>query len=413
MPPPGTQIFVEIEFAKAISPKTPWLTEQIDSWNVAMVKSNYGEEGPGYITWEDGGTDQLFEGTILLGTSAADLAMGITNVGQEVRFFPYMGIETDYRMYEHMLIDTCYTKFFHNYGLDLDVEMFGIGLDPGGDFCIGQPCGDMILQKFVITNTGVAPIADLEWALFADWDVNLPDPNTSFGGGDSTLNTGWAYDSLNEGMVVYTTLVPSSPGKIAPTWYVGEQNDYFYPFIPGGPYDSLKSVMETPYWVLPQTIPQVFDYGYLMSSENFSLNPGEKALQEYIIWFDTQIPSTDYTRFRHKLYDMLRLTGYYRGDVGDFGTGAGSPGKLDISDVVALINYVLKSGVVPTPFSDQGDVDCNGETGLTDIVYVIGYVLKSSGIAPIDKNRFFPDAYKILFKRTSLFEDLQWKNLGL
>ena len=412
-PIPQYEIVTEIEYAVVICPGSPFSSNALDSWNVRMYKTNYGEEGPGFVNWNFG-TDELFEGSILLGTSGDDLGIAMSNVGEDIKFFPYGPIEQDYRFHEHMLIDTMYAKYHHDAGLPLDVEMFAIGIDPGGWECIGLPCGDLVIQKFVITNTGDATIEDLEWGLFLDWDVNLPDPNTSFGGGDSSYNTGFAYDSTFESDVEYTTLVPSIPGKISPSYQVFVQQVPVYDAMPG-PYDSLKTLMELPYWDLPDKTPVgagVFDYGYLMTSEKFSLDPGEKTIQEYIIWIDTQIPSTDYAAYRHKLYQLLRLAGYYRGDVGDFSSNQGSPGVTDITDIVYLVNWLWKGGPDPRPFIDQGDVDCDGETKVEDVVYLTRYILRSSGIPPIDKNRFIDETYKILFSRPSLCDDPQWNSLG-
>jgi hypothetical protein len=357
--------------------------------------------------------------------------MGATAAGENISFFPYMGLECaidgNYPNYardpfswrDSMELDTCYARYAHTAGLDLDVEMFGIGFDPWAgsvnDTCIaGHPCQDMILQKFVITNTGETTIDSLEWAIFADWDVNLPDPNTSFGGGDSVTNTGWAYDSTEEGIILLTTLVPSSPGKIAPSWNAGDQNTYFYPDLPSGPFDLLKAEMEKAYWDLPTMVPAnsgIFDLGYLMTSEMFSLDPGEKTLQEYIIWFDTQLPTTDYTAYRHKLYEMLKMAGYYRGDVnGD--------GKCSIEDVVYLSVYVFRFGsaqwndFIPMPFADQGDVNCDGTANVVDMNYIVNWMW-FEGDPMIDKNRYFPEEYQILFSRPSLFVDPQWMYLGL
>jgi len=368
-----------------------------------------------YPTWT---YRDLFDGTVILGSNAYDLAFSLTAVEEEIRFFPYHDLEYNYSYYEHMLIDTCYAKYFHNVPdneLPLDVEMFAIGLDPGGDFCQGKPCGDLILQKFVITNTGETTIDSLEWALFMDWNVNQPDPNTSFGGGDSSLNTSWAYDSLEEGKVAFTTLVPTRQGKIVTTFHIGDPNVYFYPFVPGGPYDDLKTIMETSYWSIPDKVPVntgLSDYAYLMSSEEFSLDPDSSILQEYIIWYDNHIPETDYAAFKHKLYQLLRLAGYYRGDVGDFSSGQGSPGMADITDIVYIVNYLFKDGPSPHPFIDQGDVNCDGECDIADVVQLANYLLKGTGAPPADKNRFFPSEYQERFTRTSLFADPQWQNLG-
>jgi hypothetical protein len=432
---PQYPVVTEIEFAVVICPGSPFVTDQLDSWNIGFVKTNYGGEGPGCVYWEyyPDYTDDLWEGTALLGQDGTNLAMGATAAGENITFFPYGGLVCDYEIrsdFYHsnppdtmvdLLLERCYAKYYHNvpgHELPLDVEMFGIGIDPGGDWCFGMPCGDLIIQKFVIHNTGESIIEDLEWALFFDWDVNLPEVNTSFGGGDSLHNTGWAYDSTEEGKVVYMTLLPTTVGKIAPTFDVGDQNTYFYPHLPGGPYDELKAVMEQTYWDIPTVTPNhtdTFDYAYLMASEKFDLAPCNKILQEYIIWYDTQIPSTDYAAYRHKLYRLMTLAGYYRGDVnGD--------GYLNVSDHVYMQNYVLFYGEdkwkVPTPFADQGDVNCNGFCDITDIVQMTNYLFKWPGTElwpdswPIDKNRFFGEEYQELFKRTSLFVDPQWSELG-
>jgi hypothetical protein len=51
--------------------------------------------------------------------------------------------------------------------------------------------------------------------------------------------------------------------------------------------------------------------------------------------------------------------------------------KVDIVDIVYLINYVLKSGPEPPHLVIYGDINCDGEVSISDIVYLINYVLKS------------------------------------
>jgi hypothetical protein len=228
----------------------------------------------------------------------------------------------------------------------------------------------------------------------------------------------WAYDSTREDLVIYVTLAPSYEGQVVRTVDIGDQNTYFYPHVPGGPYDELDSVMNQNFFNLPTLKAEntdYFDYAYLMSSALFDIEPCTlgMVLQEYLIWYDWQIPSTDYTAYRCKLYRLLRGAGFYRGDVGDFTTASASPGILDVADIVYLVNYVLRSGPDPEPFVDQGDVDCDGETKIEDIVYLTNYILRGNPNAPIDKNRFFDEEHKDVFYRTSLFTDLQWMNLGV
>jgi len=239
-----------------------------------------------------------------------------------------------------------------------------------------------------------------------DWDVNESSPQSC--GGDSALNTGWAFDPSDPDKCAFLTLVPTDSGKIVPTYHCSDSN-YFHPSDPDSPHTALKLAMETPFWVTPGT--PADNYVYLLSSEDFSLNPDSSILQEYIIWYDNQLPSTDYTRFRHKLYQLLRLAGYYRGDVGNFSTGQGSPSISDITDIVHIANYLFKDGPSPHPFVDQGDVNCDGECSIADVVYLASYLFKN-GDPPIDKNRFLPDPYNTLFDRQSLFADPQWQSLG-
>ncbi len=53
---------------------------------------------------------------------------------------------------------------------------------------------------------------------------------------------------------------------------------------------------------------------------------------------------------------------------------------IDVADVIYLINYLFRGGIVPEP-TCRGDVNCSGDADIGDVVYLINYLYKS-GTAP-------------------------------
>jgi len=51
-------------------------------------------------------------------------------------------------------------------------------------------------------------------------------------------------------------------------------------------------------------------------------------------------------------------------------------GSISISDIVYLINYLLKGGA-PPQYYNTGDTNCDGKVSISDIVYLINYLFKS------------------------------------
>ncbi|MFH0931340.1 MAG: dockerin type I repeat-containing protein, partial [Candidatus Zixiibacteriota bacterium] len=50
-------------------------------------------------------------------------------------------------------------------------------------------------------------------------------------------------------------------------------------------------------------------------------------------------------------------------------------GKVDVSDVIAQINYLFKGGMAPKPLI-AGDVTCDGKVLVQDVIYIINYLFK-------------------------------------
>jgi hypothetical protein len=81
--------------------------------------------------------------------------------------------------------------------------------------------------------------------------------------------------------------------------------------------------------------------------------------------------------------------------VEDAACGVGLTGDLNISgdvalsDVIYLVNYVLKAGPDPQPCAAAGDVNCSGEIALSDVIYLVNYVLKA-GPDPCDVCSLIP-----------------------
>jgi hypothetical protein len=57
-----------------------------------------------------------------------------------------------------------------------------------------------------------------------------------------------------------------------------------------------------------------------------------------------------------------------------------SNGKIDVSDMVYLINYCYKEGPAPNPLL-KGDVTADGLVNAKDIIHLINYLYKN-GLPP-------------------------------
>jgi subtilase family serine protease len=55
---------------------------------------------------------------------------------------------------------------------------------------------------------------------------------------------------------------------------------------------------------------------------------------------------------------------------------ANADGKLSISDVVYIINYLFKGGPVPVPTIEVADINFDGKVSVSDVIYLINYLFR-------------------------------------
>ena len=390
---PQLPVMTEIEYAVVICPISALLTGYIFSWDFMMAKSNFGGEGVGdangWVWWTSpyAPRNDLWEGGVIVGTNPNDLAVAVRLVGapnyQPLSYYNLFDPITWTNVYPTVDGDTAWSEYYSTNNTDLKVHMRAFGFYD----TLNLGMKDGVIQEFTITNTGAAPIADVEWALIMDFD---PGTNTApLGVGDSLLNTGGIYETSTPKHIDYMTLVPTN-GQTVPTFVCGEQNTWLYDDIPLGPYTMLDSVMNMGHWDVPAGPPPVFDYALLMVSDKVTLGAGESAVQTYFMWADstniTAAPGALAANLaQRKLFLMLKWIGFFRGDVD-------CNGKLALADVVYLANYLLKPGSpVPKPFADQGDCDgahAGVQPALADVIYLANYIIKPGSPAPIDFPRW-------------------------
>ena len=91
------------------------------------------------------------------------------------------------------------------------------------------------------------------------------------------------------------------------------------------------------------------------------------------LWLFNGIPPTDSTGTEVVItkFEYHFITGDANGD-----------SKINVADVVYLVNYLFKKGPVPIPQISVGDANCDGKVNIADVVYLVAYLFKG-GPPPI------------------------------
>jgi hypothetical protein len=401
----GTEVIYPVHllvgFAKAAA--------YCDASDASLAISNVGffgpEQGVELFYWAGNDPHQLFAGGLVIASPGyvwdatyddhgdflqdADILSGVT-----LNPSPYVAE-----------VHICSTAFTTVAGAcSLRIQQYYIGLWDGAF------CDSMITQKNYIYNMGSTPCT-LCVGYFMDWDFPPSDFASDTVAADPAHGIIWVENVNTPGQIVGVMRVPTDD---VPAFLVGVDN-------PTSIYNTTNPVVDdtlTKWW---NTTPGTFnmygasngpdDKSVVIGSPAVVLNPGEYYLNENIIfgWDPADVP---FDQVVWKAW--LRQLGYYRGDVNTDNRGherntAGADlgpaidgGKINVTDIVYLVKYVMSGGTTasPWPFTDQGDFTGEGSVTFADVIILVNFVFK--GQVPNDRNRFGPGT------RLSLKENPNW-----
>jgi hypothetical protein len=78
--------------------------------------------------------------------------------------------------------------------------------------------------------------------------------------------------------------------------------------------------------------------------------------------------STNFNLYAGFVYPIVVKCGDANGD-----------GKITVSDVVYLVNYLFKGGPIPKPY-EAGEANCDGKITVSDVVYLVNYLFKGGPV---------------------------------
>ena len=398
-------VIVEVEQTIAVSPGAREMSATVHSSKAFETENNHGGIDAFAVDFGAGLQSALNKGSLIVGTSQADLNADYGDYYPTMTFDPsgppvcdsffVAGKAGTYK------IEQCTYRFAHRFipGLTLTKYAFGFWVPAGGT----QECEQVIEDVYVIENDGATPITGLEKAMFLDYNIG---GNADLVDYDQTHQSMWMYDSPAPDIVAGLTEVPAVKGVLPITgWGISNPDR-----IHDGQYvDSLKYWMENLGWGVDLQM-AAGDMSLLLADPAFDLAPERLHINKYIKWgYNKAIAAGGDADWRHFLYNVLHQLGYYRGDTNP-------DGKFDVADIIYLVNFLFKGGPKPIEFVDQADVNNDNSTNVGDVIYMVNNRFKG-GPFPIDKERFYeaapiPTNHKGLTIRESLFNDAAWKTLG-
>jgi len=214
------------------------------------------------------------------------------------------------------------------------------------------------------------------FGIAADWDVPSKTESDNWGGYEDSLNLLWqkgdsaAFVDYYGGFIFLDAEVKQGGSTIykgtAPLGaHVLNNATHLYP---DGGYndDSLYKQMSTPGWSFEQDSAQDMNMVMSMAKVTDPDSTTQVILNYALIVTDQGLDS-----LRNKTRMVRRVK------VGD----ANVDGKVTVSDVVYLINFLFKGG--PEPWMAYSDANGDGKVTVSDVVYLINYLFKG-GPPPVD-----------------------------
>ncbi|KPL02952.1 MAG: hypothetical protein AMJ73_07955 [candidate division Zixibacteria bacterium SM1_73] len=369
----------------------PYMVDWIDGQYVAMAKTNYGQEGqtqiiaPSFV-WHEwdylyGPPERRGGGSIVIGNDSTNLALSYGISHQD--FTPSESLKVDTIRVDEMLVEYATAKYRpHLEPPDLEITVIAVGLM---DTLHGG--GEAILQEFIVENKFMDSV-DLHFSLFLDWQVG--DPLLDLSSYDSLYNYYYQYSTSVPNEVLGVMRTPDRDTSILKGFLAADNRIYIDP-QDGWRKDSLWACMNRGTW---DNSAGPVDLSALLTSQPFRLESGKKHLESYWLFGYYMFGKNSQDPFQRFLFGLLKLKGYYRGDVN-------CDGRINSADIVYLIDYLFKEGPRPLPFADHGDVNIDTQVNSADVVYLINYLFKS-GPQPIDYDRWL---YYILMWRWGVPQD--------
>ena len=207
------------------------------------------------------------------------------------------------------------------------------------------------------------------FGIAADWDVPAKNGSDNWGGYEDSLNLLWqkgdsaAFVDCYGGFIFLDAEVKQGGSTIykgtAPLGaHVQNNATQLYP-NGGFNDDSLWKQMDTPGWSVEQDSAQ--DMSMVMSMAQVT---SPDITTQVILKYALIVTDKGIADLRKKARYKISIK------IGD----ANMDGKVTVSDVVYLINYLFKGG--PEPWKAYSDANGDGKVTVSDVVYLINYLFK-------------------------------------